>query len=111
LRFDKEARRLVSDVETAARSAIPAGTMVIFTITAPIRQGSKTTAAIIEAILALLPARAKQAEVKRTINTNAVRIRIVRDGATHKPNVIGFVHNPDPGAAKALLDDPLAFTD
>jgi hypothetical protein len=110
LRFDKEARRLVSDVETAARSAIPDGTTVVFTVTAPIRQASKTTAAIIEHIHALLAQRAKQAEIKRTINGNSVRIRVRHSGSKRTPKILGFVHNPDPGAAKTLLDEALPST-
>lgn len=92
---------MVSDVEAAVCDAVPDGTTAIFTVTAPIRQGSKTTAAIIENIRALL--RAGQTETKRTINGNSVRIRIVQDGVARSEKVIGFVHNPDPGAAQALL--------
>lgn len=80
---------------------------VIFTVTAPIRLASKTAVALEGAIRALLTSRAKQPEIARTINGNRIRVRIVRAGATSQPHVIGFVHNPDPGAANALLDEAL----
>jgi hypothetical protein len=99
LRFDKVARRLVEDLQAALRHDVPAGTTVIFTCTAPIRLASKTGAALEEHIHAMLAT--KQTELKKTINGNRIRVRIVRTART--PNVIGFVHNPDPGAAEALL--------
>ena len=105
LRFDKVARRLVSEVETAVRDVVPDGTTVIFTVTAPIRLASKTTAALEEHIRALLARPGKRAQLEHTINGNAVRIRVVRAGSNGAAKVVGFVHNPDPGAAEALLDE------
>lgn len=103
LRFDKVARRFVSDLQTALRHAVPDGTTVTFTITAPIRLASKTAVVLEEQIRVLLARRAKQAESEQTIHGNAIRVRVVRTGSTQAPKVVGFVHNPDPGAADALL--------
>lgn len=105
LRFDKVARRFVSDLQTALRDAVPDGTTVTFTITAPIRLASKTVAALEARIRALLPRRARQVDSEETIHGNAIRVRVVRTGSTRAPKVVGFVHNPDPGAADALLDN------
>ena len=105
LRFDRVAKRLIADVQTELRDDVPKGTTVIFACTAPIRLASKTAAALEAAIRTLLTSRAKQPELAKTINGNRIRIRIVR--AAHQPNVVGFVHNPDPGAATALLDSAL----
>lgn len=107
LRFDKVARRFVADLQAALRDAVPDGTTVTFTIAAPIRLASKTAVALEEQIRALLARRVARADAEHTIHGNAIRVRVVRDGSTRAPNVIGFVHNPDPGAAKALLDGTL----
>jgi hypothetical protein len=103
LRFDKVARRLVAEVQDALRDDLPAGTTIIFTCTAPIRLASKTAASLEGEIRALLASRAS--ELAKTINGNKIGVRIVHKA--HTPNVIGFVHNPDRGAAKALLDSAL----
>jgi hypothetical protein len=99
VRSDKVARRLVEDLQAALCHDVPAGTTVVFTCTAPIHLASKTTAALENEIRALLASRSN--ELAKTINGNRICVRIVR--ASHTPNVIGFVHNPDPGAAAALL--------
>jgi hypothetical protein len=99
LRFDKVARRLVADLQEALRDDVPGGSTVVFTCTAPIRLASKTAATLEAEIRALLASHSN--ELAKTINGNKVRVRILREA--HTPNVVGFVHNPDPGAAEALL--------
>jgi hypothetical protein len=103
LRFDKVARRVVAEVQDALRADVPAGTTIVFTCTAPIRLASKTTSALEAEIRALLVS--GSSELAKTINGNRIRVRIVHKA--HTPNVLGFVHNPDPGTAKALLDSAL----
>lgn len=104
LRFDKVARRFVFDLQAALSDAVPDGTTVTFTITAPIRLASKTAAVLEEHIRALLARRTKQAESEQTIHGNSIRVRVVRSVETQAAKVVGFVHNPDPGAAEALLN-------
>jgi hypothetical protein len=103
LRFDKVARRFVSHLRTALRDAVPDGTIVTFTITAPIRLASKTAVALEAHIRELLARRAKQAESEQTIHGNQIRVRVVRTGSTRPAQVVGYVHTPDPSAADALL--------
>ena len=106
LRLDKVAKAVIADIQTALRDDVPDGMTVIFTITAPIRLASNTTEALEAEIRALLKSRAEQPEIARTINANQIRVRIVRTRLDGQPNVIGFVHNPDPGVAQLLLDSP-----
>ena len=54
LRFDKVALRLVQGVRGALEEAVPDGLCVLFAVTAPIREPSKTLAALIETIRARL---------------------------------------------------------
>lgn len=103
LRFDKVAQRFVADVQSALHDDVGDGTTVLFTIAAPIRLASKTTAALEDQIRALLASGTK--ELAKTINGNKIHVRIER--VTHTPNVLGFVYTPAPGAAKALLDKAL----
>jgi hypothetical protein len=74
LRFDKVARRLVQGVRGSLEGAVPDGLCVMFAVTAPVREPSKTLTALI--VTSRLP--------------NAAR-------------VAGFVHNPDPPPS-GLLD-------
>jgi hypothetical protein len=104
LRLDKVATRLISDVEAGLQGDVPDGTIVVFTVTAPIRLASKTADALEGKIRELLARRAKKVEVEQKINGNGVRVRVIRTGSLRAPTVLGFVHNPEPGAAEALLD-------
>jgi hypothetical protein len=101
LRYDKVAIRLVNQVRDAVCESVPDGRAVIFTVTAPIRQPSKTACALAERIretLASLPAHPEVAEV---IHGNHVRIWIVA-GKKLTSNVIGLVHNPGANAKELL---------
>jgi hypothetical protein len=104
LRFDRVALRFLSDLQRALRDEVPAGKTIVLTVTAPIRQSSKTAAALEREIRALLARNRTNAEIDDTINENQVRARIVAGSVRGAPNVIGFVHNPGPGAAAVLLD-------
>ncbi len=107
LRFDKVARRFVSDLQAALRDAVPDGTIVTFTITAPIRLASKTAVVLEEQIRALLARRAKLAQSEQMIHGNQIQVRVVRTGSTRAEKIVGYVHNPDPGVADVLLDEAL----
>jgi hypothetical protein len=101
LRFDKVALRFVADLRTALRE--PDGMTAILTVTAPIRQSGKTTAALEEKIRVRLASRARTINVAETIFGNAIRVRLLRRDASHAARLIGFVHNRDT-RAEVLLD-------
>ena len=107
LRFDRVALELVRRVQAALCDAVPKERKLLFTVSAPIRQATKTAA---ELALAMQPwlAHGRSAELKITINENAIRVRLVKETGRQAPNVIGFVHNPDSDAG-ALLDIAQAF--
>ncbi len=96
LRFDKVALRLVQGVRSALEGAVPDGRCVVFTVTAPIREPSKTMAALIEMIQLQLSVGAVLAEHAQTLHGNEVRVRVVANQSRHAEKVAGFVHNPDP---------------
>jgi hypothetical protein len=67
---------------------------VIVTITAPIRQDSKTGAGLEVRIRELLKAR--RVRLKATIYGNLIQVRVLKGGASRTSKLIGFVHNPKP---------------
>ena len=96
LRFDKVALRLVQDVRSALDEAVPEGLCAVFTVTAPIREPSKTTAAIIEVVRAQLLLGPTLAELAEALHGNKVRVHVVKSRLVNAGRVAGFVHNPDP---------------
>lgn len=95
LRFDKVATRLIERLRGTIAGAVPDGTTVVLTITAPIRVPAKTAATLEERIPALLGRGSPGRDEKDTIHGNRVRIRLVRDASGPAPKMIGFVHNSD----------------
>ena len=95
LRFDRVVLRVFSDLRSALKDATPSGVTVVITLTAPIRLASKTTAAIEANVRKLLEKQSASAFTARTIETNQVRIQVIRGGATRTSALIGFVHNRD----------------
>ena len=63
LRFDKVAVGLVSRLQAALGAAVPADRIVMLTVTAPIRQDSKTTAALEDRIRTCLTRRSARVEI------------------------------------------------
>jgi hypothetical protein len=95
LRFDKTATRVIERLRAALGETAPDGTTVLLTITAPIRQPSKTAASLEDKIQTLLRRGLPGRDEIDTIHGNGVRIRILRDGSERAPRLIGFVHNSD----------------
>ena len=87
--------RLIERLKACLREAVPDGTAVLVTVTAPIRLPSKTAAALEEKIGALLRRRAPRRDRKFAIHGNRIRIRISKNGPRRAPKVSVFVHNPD----------------
>lgn len=103
LRFDKGALGLVARLQTALNDSVPEDRAVIVTVTAPIRQDSKTTVVLEQLIRSALTSRPVRADIQETIHGNQVRVRVVKTGSLQATKIIGFVHNPDPGAHLLLL--------
>jgi hypothetical protein len=103
LRFDKVALRLVRGVCSALEGAVPEGLCVVFAVTAPIREPSKTRAALAETIRVRLSREAVLGEHAEVIHGNEIRVRVVTNRSRHPARIAGFVHNPNPPPS-ALLD-------
>ena len=101
LRFDKVALRFGVTLQDALRDVVPAGSTVLVTIAAPLRQSSKTANELIDTIRPLCARRTK-ADFRTKLYENAIAVRVAR-GSAGKNDVIVLVHNPHPNAA-ALLD-------
>jgi hypothetical protein len=95
LRFDKVATRLIERLQTTLSAAVPDGTTVLLTITAPIRLPSKTAAALEDKVRSVLARGAVARGESATMHGNRVRIQTLNRGSDRAPSVIGFVHNPD----------------
>ena len=105
LRFDKVARRFVEGLRVALHDAVPNGSTLILTVTAPIRLAAKTAAAVKNEVLS------GRMDFADTIQGNEVRARLVTGaGSRAAPCVIGFVHNRDSDpdilfeVARSLID-------
>jgi hypothetical protein len=94
LRFDRVALGLVRRLQAPLSRSVPDGNTVIVTITAPIRQDSKTGAALEDRIRRLLAAR--RTELTATIYGNRIRVHVLKGGGSRTSKLIGFVHNPKP---------------
>jgi hypothetical protein len=86
---------LIERLKKNLRESVPGGTMVLFSVTAPIRSESKTAADLEATIRALLAERPNQQEHRCMIYGNRVRIRFEKSASPQPSNVIGFVHNPE----------------
>lgn len=102
LRFDKVVIRLMDRLQAALGEAVPDGTTVLLTVTAPIRLPAKTADVLEEEIRALLGRRSPGRDEEDTIHGNRVRIRLVRGDFGRAPKLIGFVHNPDSDPRRIL---------
>jgi len=109
LRFDKVARRLVASVSDAVHELVPPGTIVVFTVTAPVRLPSKTARALRDRIRSVLASGPGRAKLEERLEGNLVRIWVLTKKNVGE-RVIGLVHNPGPNAddllATALSESP-----
>lgn len=97
LRLDRTAVALVRRLHANLAQSVPEGKTVIVTITAPIRQDSKTGMVLEDKIRHLLATR--RAQLKTTIHGNRIQVRLLKGGAGRTSRLIGFVHNPKPSPA------------
>ena len=103
LRFDKVVTRVVGRLQAALEDSVPSGTVVLVTISAPIRQPSKTADALEEKIRVLVARRGRARDARSTIHGNHVVIRIAKAKASRARRLRMFVHDPALNAV-ALLD-------
>ena len=99
LRFDKVALRFGTQLQDALREVVPGGSTVLVTITAPLRQASKTANELVDTLCVV---GATKTDLHATLYDNSIVVRVA-SGSAGKNNVIVLVHNPHPNAA-ALLD-------
>jgi hypothetical protein len=97
LRFDRVAVGLIARLQATVSRSVPYGMTLVVTITAPIRQDSKTGATLEEKLRELLAAR--RAGLKTVIHGNRTEVRVLKGGTGQTSRLIGFVHNPEPGQA------------
>ena len=103
LRFDRVALRFIAQLQDELHDAIPDGATLLVTVTAPLRQASKTAKELIETLHPLCARKSARRELEGYVHGNAVAARIVR-GVTGSETVVVLVHNPDPNAG-ALIDE------
>jgi hypothetical protein len=111
LRFDRTAVGLIDRLRAALCKSVPEGQRVAVSITAPIRQDSKTAAILIDRIGGLLSSGGSRRNYN--IHHNRIQVRTIQGGCDAMPRVIGFVHNPRPNP-EILFDltrTLLAYTD
>ena len=94
LRLDRVAVGLVDRLRAALGDAVPDDRTIIVTITAPIRQASKTAAAI-EDLIRLRLQRPSAARSAGRIHGNKIQVWILKGGTALTSKLVGFVHNPD----------------
>jgi hypothetical protein len=97
LRFDRTAVGLIKRLRLSLSRSVPEGNTIVVTVTAPIRQDSKTGAALADKIRRLLAT--NRAQLKATIFGNRIEVRILKGGAARTSRLLGFVHNPVPSPA------------
>ena len=93
LRFDKVATRVVERLQATFGEAASDGTIVLLTLTAPIRLASKTAAVLQDKLRSLLDRGRPPREDKDTVHGNGVRIRLLRGESGAAPRMACFVHN------------------
>lgn len=102
LRFDKVVVQILSNLRDNIKDEIPHGTVVLLTITAPIKLPSKTENEISKQVEDLLNLEI-QSTKRFTVFQNEVSIRVIKVPKNQTEKFIGFVHNPEQ-SAEQLLD-------
>lgn len=95
LRFDKVALELICDLQASLSPLVPPEQVLVITVTAPIRLGSRTTAALDGMVRKRLSTPNPRLNMRETIFDNQVRARLIRGASKHMSRLIVFVHNPE----------------
>ncbi|HWE46744.1 MAG TPA: hypothetical protein VG407_12025 [Caulobacteraceae bacterium] len=102
LRFDRVVVELTGRLKAALEDVVPDGRSLIVTCTAPIRQSGKTAVETVEIARALIARSHGAAETGAEVQGNAVRLRLVKTGASGAAKIIAFVHNCETPAELVL---------
>jgi hypothetical protein len=100
LRFDRTAVGFVRRLRATIAKIVPEGKTLVVTITAPIRQDSKTGLVLGDRIRRLLAT--KRTQLKAKIHGNRIQAHVLAGGSSRTSRVIGFVHNPEPDPTALL---------
>jgi hypothetical protein len=103
LRFDKTVVQLLSSLRNAVSKHIPPSTVVLLTITAPIKLPSKTEFELCQQIETALTLAMRHQSHESIVFQNKVSIRLIDVPVGQAEKFVGFVHNPDRDP-KQLLD-------
>jgi hypothetical protein len=103
LRFDKVVVRILGNIRNAIEQEVPKESVIIVTISAPIKLPAKTEHELIEKIRNIVSTGKKKRDTSLTIFENEVRIRLIKSSSKKSINFIGLVHNKDIDS-KYLLD-------
>jgi hypothetical protein len=103
LRFDKVVVRILGNIRNAIEQEVPKESVIIVTISAPIKLPAKTEHELIEKIRSVVSKGKKERDTSLTIFENEVRIRFLKYSSKQNINFIGLVHNKDIDS-KYLLD-------
>jgi hypothetical protein len=103
LRFDKVVIRILGNIRNAIEKEVPKESVIMVTISAPIKLPAKTEHELIEKIRNIVSTGKKERDTSLTIFENEVRIRFLKYSSKQNINFIGLVHNKDIDS-KYLLD-------
>lgn len=102
LRFDKVAVRFLNNIRSAITKDIPDGTMMLLTITAPIKLPQKTEIEICEQISDFINTNKLQTSRKIIAFYNKIHIKIIDVSKKQTERFVGFVHNPEIDSVQLL---------
>jgi hypothetical protein len=95
LRFDKVVVRILGNIRNAVEQEVPKESVIIITISAPIKLPAKTEHELIEKIRNIVSTGKKERDTSLAIFGNEVRIRLLKTSSKKSINFIGLVHNKD----------------
>ena len=95
LRFDRVAQEFIARLQKAIGDLVPADRTLVLTVTAPIRQDSKTRVEFEQAIRGFLARPGSGKGIAMSLYTNRVEARLIGRQAQNAARVVGYVHNKD----------------
>jgi|SRR5579863_6966130 len=95
LRFDRVVLGFWDRLQGSLNDEIPRGVTVALTVTAPLRQSSKTATVVEEKIRTLLSKRTASKQLTQTVQGNRIRIAVMSGASSSTSRLLIFVHNRD----------------
>lgn len=90
LRFDKVALRFAAQMQDALDDIVPDAKVVIVTITAPLRQPSKTATELIEHVRLLCARSSSKKELHETRYGNSIVVRVALGRANNQKVIVSY---------------------